>query len=123
MVPELKARGVELLVIGNGPEWAIDGFREKSGFEGPIYTDPERHAYRALRLRRDKGATLNLGTIKAGIRSFRSGHRQTKTLGDPWQQGGVFVIKAGGDIAWAYRSEFAGDHPSEELVFEAVSAL
>jgi hypothetical protein len=31
--------------------------------------------------------------------------------GDPWQQGGVFVIDATGRIRYSYVSRYAGDHP------------
>ena len=41
-------------------------------------------------------------------------------MGDPWQQGGVFIIRPGNRVEFAYISAEAGDHPSAEA---DVSAL
>ena len=37
--------------------------------------------------------------------AYRDGYRQTRTRGDAWQQGGVFVIETGGEMVYAYPSE------------------
>lgn len=117
---KIQEAGGRLVVIGNGTPNFMAGFRERVGFAGELYTDPDREAYRALGLRRDLRATLNLSTIRRAYKSFRQGNRQVGTQGDPWQQGGVFVVKSDSEIAFAYASEFAGDHPPIENVLEAL---
>ncbi len=112
-IDDLVATGYRLSVIGNGLPHFIEGFREKTGFTGAIYTDPGRRTYGALELRRDLLSSLNLKSLRRARQAFATGNRQSKlaALGDAWQQGGVFVITADGTIAWGYASEFAGDHP------------
>ena len=45
-----------LVMIGNGAPMFIAGFREMTGYTGPIYTDPSLAVYKAAQLKR--GATL-----------------------------------------------------------------
>jgi peroxiredoxin len=118
--PEIRRREAELIIVGNGrPEQAID-FRDSEHLESPLYVDPELHAYAAAGLRRGLRSTLNPGVIVRGLHAFREGKRQGATMGDPWQQGGVFVIRPGNRVAFAYISEGAGDHPSSAAVLFAL---
>ncbi len=115
--------GARLIVLGNGKPWFIQGFREKSGYQGTIYTDPSLSSFRALRLRRNIRSTFSLGTIRSAIRAHQEGFRQTKVRGDAWQQGGVFVISQDGEIVMRYASEHAGDHPPTETILRGLKAL
>ena len=36
----IRRAGAELVVIGNGAPHFIAGFREITGYDGPLYTDP-----------------------------------------------------------------------------------
>lgn len=118
---ELERSGAEMSVIGNGQPSFIDGFRDKAGYRGPLYTDPGRRTYRALGFRRGvRAAALNLGTVRAAVGAYREGFRQTRTAGDPWQLGGVLVVRPGGEIAYEYASEFAGDHPEASAIAAAL---
>jgi hypothetical protein len=116
----IRARGAELIVVGNGrPEHAAD-FREAHDLRFPLFVDPELRAYAAAGLKRGILRTLGPATICAGLRAFRSGFRQGWTQGDPWQEGGVFVIRPGGAVAFAHVSETAGDHPDPRDVIAAL---
>ena len=44
-------------------------------------------------------------------------------MGDPWQQGGVFIIRPGNRVDSAYISAEAGDHPSAEAILYALEKL
>ena len=110
-LPKIHARGAELVVVGNGkPEYAAD-FRDSEGIEFPLYTDPDLRAYSAAGLKRSVGSSINLNVIGHGLRALSAGKRQGATQGDPWQQGGVFVIAPRDRIVFSYVSEEAGDHP------------
>ena len=111
--------GARLIIVGNGAPHFIAGFRQKTGFDGEIYTDPGRRAYAALDLHRDLGSTFNLRTIRSAWRAFSSGNRQTSIEGDPWQQGGVFVVAPDGEIVYGYASQHAGDHPPVKSLIAA----
>ncbi len=106
----IEAAGADLILIGNGTPNFIEGFRERSGYQGPIYTDPERVAYRALDLRRG-GMSGALKTAARAVKAYRAGFRQIKTQGDGRQLGGVFVVTPAGEMVYQYRSDYAGDHP------------
>ena len=117
---EMRRRGAELILVGNGqPQHAID-FRDTEHVESPLYVDPELHAYAAAGLKRGLRSSLSPGVILRGVRAFREGKRQGATLGDPWQQGGVFIIRPGSRVDFAYISEEAGDHPSAQAILSAL---
>ena len=104
-----KAR---VVLVGNGKNHHIQGFRDKSGFDGPIYVDPDLKLYSRMSLIRGVTKAFNMSSLLRGIAVTAAGFRQTRVRGDAWQQGGVFVIAKGGEVVWRYRSKFAGDHPS-----------
>jgi hypothetical protein len=114
--------GVDLVIIGNGTANFIAGFRERSGYEGVIYTDPERAAYKALGLRRGVRSTFSPGAVKNAVKAYRQGFRQIGTQGDALQQGGVFVVAPSGDSLYSYRSQRPGDHPPIDDLVAAVHA-
>ena len=122
-LPEIRRRGAELIIVGNGqPQHAID-FRDAEHVESPLYVDPELQAYAAAGLKRGLRSSLSPGVILRGVRAFREGKRQSATKGDPWQQGGVFVILPGNRVEFAYISEEAGDHPSAEAILSALDKI
>jgi len=119
-LPEIRRRGAELVIVGNGrPEHAVD-FRDREHVESPLYVDPELHAYAAAGLKRGLRSSISAGVVLRGIRALAEGKRQGATMGDPWQQGGVFVIQTGNRVAFAYVSEEAGDHPSAAAILSAL---
>lgn len=119
---EIEETGARLVVVGNGAPNFIAGFRDKTGFDGVIYTDPERNAFRALHLKRNVRSSLNLRTMSRAVKAYRAGNRQTRTKGDAWQLGGVFVVATGGALVYEQKSEYAGDHPPVEEIIEAARA-
>jgi hypothetical protein len=119
-LPEIRRRGAELIIVGNGqPQHAID-FRDTEHVSSPLYVDPELHAYAAAGLKRGLRSSLSPGVILRGLRAFGEGKRQGATMGDPWQQGGVFIIRPGNSVDFSYISAEAGDHPSVEAILSAL---
>jgi hypothetical protein len=43
--------------------------------------------------------------------------------GDPWQQGGAFVLDTAGAIRFTHVSQRAGDHAPPEALLEALRAV
>ena len=122
-LPDIRRRGAELIIVGNGqPQHAID-FRDTEHVESPLYVDPELHAYAAAGLKRGLRSSLSPGVMLRGVRALVEGKRQGATMGDPWQQGGVFVIRPGNGVELAYISEEAGDHPSAEAILSALDKI
>lgn len=110
-VEEIRSKGAELVVVGNGSAEQAARFAEERKLDFPLLTDPGRRVYKAAGLRRGLGATFNPSALKSAARAMGAGHRQGTVQGDAWQQGGAFVIAPGGEILFAHRDRSGGDHP------------
>jgi NAD(P)-dependent dehydrogenase (short-subunit alcohol dehydrogenase family) len=125
---------VDVVMIGNGNRDFAEDFRQEFEIDGHLLVDSDLHAYRAAGLRRGRRELASPQLVGNTIRALRSGARQTRVLGDPWQLGGVFVFGPGGELRFQHASAAAGDHaspedieaaldPSAEVLEEASSAL
>lgn len=119
---DISERGGVLVIIGNGAPNFITGFREQTGYRGPLYTDPSLESYRALNLKRTVGSSLNPKTMGRAVTALRHGFRQKKTQGDSWQQGGIFVVSPDDEVHFAFRAQFAGDMPELATILQALEA-
>jgi len=117
---EIRARGAELVIVGNGDARFAAAFREDMGIDGPLLVDPELRAYRAAGLRRGRVELLSPRLARNALRALRSGERQQSVQGDPWQLGGVFVFESGGELLFQHASREAGDHASIDDVLGAL---
>jgi hypothetical protein len=115
--PEMNEVGGRLVVVGNGAPRFIAEFRQVTEFEGPVYTDPSREAYRACGFTRSVGSNVNLRSARRAIEALSRGFRQGRTQGDPWQQGGALVLAPGDKLLSVQRARYAGDHVDiDELI-------
>jgi NAD(P)-dependent dehydrogenase (short-subunit alcohol dehydrogenase family) len=118
---EIRERGAELVIVGNGATHFAKAFREDFAIDGSLLVDPELRAYRAAGLRRGRVEILAPRVAWNGLRALRSGARQQAVQGDPWQLGGVFVIRPDGALTFQHRSREAGDHPPVADVLAALA--
>jgi peroxiredoxin len=113
----IEGKGATLVIVGSGKPFHARGFREDEGLSGPILLDEERVAYTAAHLKRGLSKTLGPRSLLAGVKSFRKGFRQKTTEGDPYQQGGVFVLGPENTVRYAHIDRFAGDHaPIDDVI-------
>ena len=119
-LPEIRERGAELVVIGNGSQHFAAAFREDMGLDCTLLVDPELRAYRAAGLRRGRVELLSPRLPLNALRALRSGYRQTSVQGDPWQLGGVFVIRPDASLAYRHASREAGDHAPIAAILAAL---
>ena len=117
----VRQAGAHIAVVGNGTVEQARAFRDAEDVPFDLYVDPELAAYGAAGLRRGVRTALNLSTVRASARALRGGFRQTAVAGDPWQQGGAFVIARGGRVLFAYVSRAAGDHPEPGDLVESLT--
>lgn len=118
--PELETLGVGLAFVGIGDVDYARDFQKTQKLESPLYIAADLNAYRALNFRKGIASTFSPAAMAHGLRAMSEGYRQGATAGDPWQQGGVLLLRADGTAAWVYRSNEAGDHPAlDVLVAEA----
>ena len=119
-IEDIHGAGAELYVIGNGAPMFIEGFRETTGYNGPVYTDPSLEAYKAAQLERGFFKTINFGGAIASIGAMRRGFRQGKTQGDATQQGGVLVVARDGKVIYHQISKHPGDNAKPEDIVGAL---
>ena len=120
-VPEFEALGARVVIVGNGQPWHALAFLQDHPTGATLLVDPEMKAYAVAGLRRGIASTLlHPAAIKHGVRALRGGHRQGKMQGDPWQQGGAFVIAPDGHISFSYVSRQAGDHVDPQALLDAL---
>ncbi len=119
-IDEIRDRGAELVIVGNGATFFAAAFREDYDLDCPLLVDPELRAYRAAGLRRGRVEVLSPRLPLNALRALSAGYRQGETHGDTWQLGGVFVIRPDGGLLYRYVSRVAGDHPP---VAEILAAL
>jgi peroxiredoxin len=120
VVNEIRSRGAELVVVGNGGVEQARAFRAEQKLPFPLYTDPSLESYRLAGLRHGPGSSLHPRVALHAVTAMRQGFRQSRTQGDPVQQGGVFVIPKGGGLIYQYVSREAGDHPDNANVLRAL---
>jgi hypothetical protein len=120
-IDKIHAAGAELFVIGNGTPNFIQGFRENTKYDGPLYTDPSLEVYKAAQLKRGVTRVLNLKAAISSAKSLARGNRQGLMQGDAWQQGGVLVIAPSGDVRWHHASDHPGDNASVDQITRALA--
>jgi NAD(P)-dependent dehydrogenase (short-subunit alcohol dehydrogenase family) len=121
-IEEIRARGAELVIVGNGAANFAAAFRDDFELDCPLLVDPELRAYRAAGLRRGRIEILSPALPFQALRALRSGFRPTGVRGDVWQLGAVFVIRPGGEVTYRYVSRDAGDHPPVDAILAALDA-
>ena len=120
-IDEIHDAGAELVVIGNGTPNFVAGFRETTGYRGPLFVDPSLEAYRRAGMKRSVTSVLNPKSALHAMRALRKGQRQGRIQGDNWQQGGTLVVTPDARITYAYRSSEAGDHAPVDAIIGALS--
>lgn len=118
--PEMEKRGARLVVVGNGRPFQARDFQYEQQLPFTLLTDPDLKAYAAAGLRRGALSVLHPRVFGNALRSLRGGFRQGRTQGDPWQQGGVFVIAPGDNVLFNHISREAGDHPLPDQILDAL---
>lgn len=116
----IQKAGAELVVIGNGAPHFIAGFREITGYDGPLYTDPSLVSYKLAGMKRGLMTTLKPQVLGHAVRALAKGHMQGRTQGDAFQQGGVVVVSPADGVRYAYQSDEAGDHPPVREILDAL---
>ena len=109
-----------MCVVGNGNVTQAARFAAERKLPFALYTDPSLTTYEAAGLKR--GATLfGAASLRSARDAMKNGHFQSATEGDPWQQGGAFVILPDGRVPFSRISEVAGDHFAPELALAALT--
>jgi hypothetical protein len=108
-IDAIQETGAVVHVIGNGSPSFMAGFREETGWTGPLFTDPSLEVFKAAELHRGVGSTIDPRGWFNATKAMKYGQRQGRIQGDTWQQGGVLIVTPSGDVKWHCASKRAGD--------------
>lgn len=120
MLPAIHDLHAELVIVGNGTPQQAAWFVEEFHIDSPVFTNPDRTVYQAVGAKHGLRTTYHPRVFRNAWRTFRRGYRQTKRMGAPTQQGGVFIILPDGSMPYRYRSDIAGDHPNPNDILHAL---
>lgn len=119
-IREIEAAGAQLIAIGNGNAHWAKSFIEDEKVEFPVYVDPGRLTYEHFGMRRSLTRVFGPRSIRHGMRAMKGGHFQTQTRGDAFQNGGVIVLDAAGNIVYEHIEAEAGDLADLDEVIAAL---
>ena len=105
----IEQKGARIVFVGNGLPAMAREFATQNADGLPVLSDPSKRAFELAGMRRGLSTVLRPSMLKNAWRAFRSGHRQTKVQGDPWQQGGALVLGKDGVVLHAKRDGAGGD--------------
>ncbi|MBM4383575.1 MAG: SDR family NAD(P)-dependent oxidoreductase [Deltaproteobacteria bacterium] len=122
-LPEIRAAGGDLAIIGNGTAEFARAFREDIGLPDDVVllVDPGLRSYRAAGMRRGRSELLSPRLATNALRALRGGYRQGAVQGDPFQLGGVLVVRQDGSLTLRHVSREAGDHAATEDILAALA--
>ena len=120
---EIRDRGAELFVVGNGTPAHARDFERDRGKGLNLLVDPSLEAYAAAGLKRNVFAVPSPRSMAHAIRALSKGNVQGFVQGDPWQLGGAFVIDQQGGVVYEQVSGEAGDHADPNKIFSALDSL
>ncbi len=120
-IEEIRGAGAELVIVGSGAAHFAAAFIDELELDSPVLVDPDLVSYRAAGLRRGRVEALSPRLPLKAARALLAGHRQGAVQGDPWQLGGVLVIRPGGAIAFRHVNSDAADHVPIDGILAALS--
>ncbi len=120
---EIQAAGGELVLVGSGSPRQAAAYRRLYAPDCRVLIDPTLDAYRALRLQRGVMATMGPSTWVRAAKSLARGHVQGEVAGDPWQQGGLFVMAPGGRLVFEQRNRDAATRPDIDAAMRALRQI
>ena len=120
---EIAARGASLVAIGNGTAYWGKAFVEAENVDFPVYADPGRESYKAFGMKHSVVGLLKPKVLQHGIRAAKKKFKQTATRGNPFQNGGVVVLDAAGEVRYIHVESETGDLADMDEVMAALSAV
>jgi peroxiredoxin len=115
-----KEKNVTLAVIGSGDPGHFSEFREKTGYDGMLFSDPSLKAFSLLGFSKSLMGFMSIRSVIRAASALTQGHRQGSIQGSTLQLGGAIVIDASGAVRYFFAGSKAGDHPDVDEVLKAV---
>lgn len=120
---EIAAKGASLIAIGNGTAYWGKAFVDAENVDFPVFADPGRASYKAFGMKHSVASLLKPSAFKNGVRATKNGFKQTATRGNPFQNGGVVVLDAAGEVRYVHIESEAGNLANMADVMAALDGL
>lgn len=117
---KFEAAGAKVYGIGNGTAPMAADFVSQFGITYDVFTDPSRQVFKLAGMRHKLG--IGPMAVVRAARALARGNIQGKTLGDPFQQGGIMVVSPSGEVWFEHADEAVGAHADADDVLAAVQA-
>mmetsp|Transcript_21559 Transcript_21559/g.44974 ORF Transcript_21559/g.44974 Transcript_21559/m.44974 type:complete len:607 (-) Transcript_21559:19-1839(-) len=137
LTARLKSKGIQLVCISLGTPEQAKRWLEITNFDGELYVDDRTVGDPRLGVEKSQSVSYGVFRLKRGADVLRLDDAEASKLaaktalkypdleelaekdgtmtiwpGDVFQTGGAFVLGPGNTCDFAYRSKYAGDHPS-----------
>jgi peroxiredoxin len=121
----LTQRHVEVLAVTFTPPAAVKRINAERPLPFPVVSDPDRHVYRLLELRRASVLSFFRPRVlfKYLREMFRGNGIHKPVDSDMLQLGGDFLIDAVGNVVWSWRCKESFDRPTPEMIRAAIETL
>jgi len=122
---EFERRAVAIAVVSFAEPVKLRHYQERHRWPFGMFADPQRVAYRSLRLERLSVFRLfSAATLKLYVKLFRAGMaREDYGKEDVYQSGGDFLLDRAGNILFAHRSQDPADRPTAERLLREIDRV
>ena len=117
---DFSQQGAQLAIIGNGRVKDLNKFRNVTGYQGILLTDPTRDSYKYLKFKSGLTDIIGVTSFTQTFSAFKAGFMPGSLQGNALQLGGAIVVTPEGNIMYFFISSAAGDHPPVEELLAAV---
>lgn len=117
-IDEIHNLGAELVVVGNGSAEFAASFQKRFKLTTPLYVDPSLAVYNAAGLKRTKAGTIGPKNWLPALKALFTGNLQGRVQGDPYQQGGVFIVFPGDKLVYSFISKRPSDRPPAKKIVQ-----
>jgi peroxiredoxin len=107
-----QEKNADLVVIGSGDPRHFPEFREKTGYDGLLFSDPSLKTFSMLNFSNGLMGFMSIGSVVKAASALKQGHRQGSIQGSTLQLGGAVIIDSSGAMRYYFAGSKAGDHPS-----------
>jgi peroxiredoxin len=119
-LPEIRAAGGQLVLIGHGTPAQALHFQQMKAPGTLVVTDPDRTSYRTLGAHRSVWGILGPGDFASWRRGRRLGIRSEGLQGDALQLGAAMVVVPPGRVLLLHVNSSLGDHPQVDQLVMAL---
>ena len=107
-------------MINNAKTTDLKKFREITGYQGTLLTDPSRESYKLLQFKSDLTDLIGIKSFTQTFSAFKAGFMPGALQGNALQLGGAAIIDPEDNVKYFFQSSKAGDHPSIEDLLKAI---